>query len=89
MLNHVRRYGNLPDHLDHAVREAVAGGDYGSEAEVVLDALEIWAARRQSASTALEALRAAIRAGEESGPDIPAEQVFADLRARIRRKHAA
>ncbi|WP_435656254.1 hypothetical protein [Brucella pituitosa] len=30
----------------------------------------------------LEALREAIRAGVESGPAIPAEVVFADLRAR-------
>jgi antitoxin ParD1/3/4 len=33
-----------------------------------------------------EALRTAIRAGLDSGPDIPADQVFAELRARYTAK---
>lgn len=34
----------------------------------------------------LEALRDAIRAGLDSGPGIPADQVFAELRARLHRQ---
>jgi antitoxin ParD1/3/4 len=33
----------------------------------------------------LEALREAVRTGDESGPDVPADEVFAELRQLIAR----
>jgi antitoxin ParD1/3/4 len=37
----------------------------------------------------LEALREAVRIGDESGPDIPADEVFAELRQMIAARRAA
>ena len=41
-----------------------------------------WTPNRDTESRELEALRDAIKAGLDSGPGIPADEVFAELRAR-------
>ena len=50
------------------------------------EALREWTRRRDVERQDLEALRAAIRAGLDSGPGLPADQVFAELRARYAAK---
>ncbi|WP_172331816.1 type II toxin-antitoxin system ParD family antitoxin [Mangrovicoccus sp. HB161399] len=72
----------MPTELAEVLRRAVAGGEYASASEVVREALRDWTRNRDAERLELEALRDAIKAGLESGPGIPAEQVFADLRAR-------
>ncbi len=76
----------MPAELAETLRQTVAGGEYASTSEVVREALREWTRRRDAERQDLEALRAAIRAGLDSGPALPADQVFAELRARYAAK---
>jgi antitoxin ParD1/3/4 len=64
------------------LQAAVKSGAYASNSEVVRDALRLWEEREERREASLEALRAEIRAGMESGPAIPADEVFARLEAK-------
>ncbi len=72
----------MPAEMAETLRRTVAGGEYASTSEVVREALREWTRARDAERRALDALRAAIRAGLDSGPGLPADQVFAELRAR-------
>ena len=76
----------MPAELAETLRQTVAGGEYASTSEVVREALREWTRRRDVERQDLEALRVAIRAGLDSGPALPANQVFAELRARYAAK---
>ena len=76
----------MPAELAETLRQTVAGGEYASTSEVVREALRDWTRRRDVERQDLEALRAAIKAGLDSGPALPADQVFAELRARYAAK---
>ena len=76
----------MPAELAETLRQTVAGGEYASTSEVVREALREWTRRRDAERQDLEALRVAIRAGLDSGPALPADQVFAELRARYAAK---
>jgi antitoxin ParD1/3/4 len=69
----------LPLDLVTTVKKAVASGDYASTSEVIRDALRDWKRKRQIADIEQDELRQLIREGMESGPSIPAEDVFARL----------
>lgn len=71
--------------MAETLRQTVAGGEYASTSEVVREALRDWTRRRDAERQDLEALRAAVKAGLDGGPGIPADQVFAELRARYAR----
>ena len=72
----------MPSDMAETLRQTVAGGEYASTSEVVREALRDWTRSRDAERRDLEALRDAIKAGLDSGPGIPADQVFAELRAR-------
>lgn len=76
----------MPSDMAEILRQTVAGGEYASTSEVVREALRDWTRHRDAERRDLEMLRAAIRAGLDSGPGIPADQVFAELRARYATK---
>jgi len=78
----------LPAEMAATLRQTVAGGEYASTSEVVREALREWARHRDAERRDLQALREAIRAGDESGPGIPAGEVFAELRALIGERRA-
>ncbi|MDN5939316.1 MAG: type II toxin-antitoxin system ParD family antitoxin [Salinisphaera sp.] len=71
----------MPVEMAETLRQTVAGGKYASASEVVREALRDWTRNRDAERRDLEMLRAAIKAGLDSGPAIPADQVFAELRA--------
>jgi len=81
----------MPAEMAGVMRSAVDAGEYASVSEIVREALRDWSRRRLDDQTALAALREAIRDGDESGPDIPASEVFAEMRAMVaeRRLQAA
>ena len=79
----------LPAEMAATLRQTVAGGDYASTSEVVREALREWTRQRDAERRDLEALREAIRIGLDSGPSIPAEDVYAQLHAIIAERRAA
>jgi antitoxin ParD1/3/4 len=76
----------VPSEMAAILRHSVEGGEYASTSEIVREALREWTRRRDSELRDLEALREAIKVGLDSGPGIPAEEVFAELRARYMAK---
>lgn len=76
----------MPSDMAETLRQTVAGGEYASASEVVREALRDWTRNRDAERRALEVLRAAIKAGLDSGPGLPADKVFAELRARYAAK---
>lgn len=58
---------SLGDHFEQFIETQVDSGRYGSRSEVVREALRELERREQH----LEALRAALRQGEQSGPHQP------------------
>lgn len=79
----------VPAEMAALLRQTVAGGEYASTSEVVREALRDWTRRRDAEQRELAALRDAIRAGIDSGPTIPAEEVYAELHAIIAERRAA
>ena len=78
----------VPAEMAATVRQAVSGGDYASTSEVVREALRDWTRHHDAERRELDALREAIRAGLDSGPSIPAEEVYAELHAIIAERRA-
>ncbi|MFT8775121.1 MAG: ribbon-helix-helix protein, CopG family [Gluconacetobacter liquefaciens] len=78
----------VPSAMAAILRQSVDGGEYASTSEVVREALREWMRRRDTDRRDLDTLREAIRLGDESGPSIPAETVFAELRDVIARRRA-
>lgn len=74
----------LGEHFEAFVKAQIQQGRYDSVSEVVCDGLRVLEERERYRAMKLEALRNEIQKGIDSGPGIPAEEVFADLRARIR-----
>ncbi len=72
----------MPAELAAVVRKTVEAGEYASTSEVIREALREWHRSRDEELRDLTALRAAIKAGFDSGQGIPAEDVFAELKAR-------
>ncbi len=76
----------LTPELGHAVRDAVATGDYASASEVIRDALREWTARRELRAAKLADLKAAVQAGIDSGvarEREPMEEFLARNRRRL------
>lgn len=78
----------VPSEMAAILRQSVDGGEYASTSEVVREALREWMRRRDTDRRDLDALREAIRLGDESGSSVPAETVFAELRDVIARRRA-
>lgn len=74
---------SLGEHFDGFVKRQVRSGRFASASEVVREGLRLMEEREAEREARLEALRAEIARGRDSGPGIPAEEVFADLRSRI------
>ena len=81
---------SLPHDMVESINDAVESGDYATVSEVVRDALRRWESDRahdQAIKTyGLERLRQMVQEGIDSGPSIDAEEVFAQVRARLEQK---
>jgi antitoxin ParD1/3/4 len=72
----------LPADMIGIVRGAVAAGEYASTSEAIREALRDWTLKRRRLELELSELRQLIREGLESGPSIPADQLFNRLKAK-------
>ena len=68
--------------FDRFVGRLLKSGRYNSKSEVIREGLRLLEQREQTRAMQIEELRKAFRAGIESGPQIPAEKVFARLEAK-------
>lgn len=81
-------YLSLPDDLAAEISAAVGRGEYASERDAVLGAVEEWRAQRQADAIGVEELRRLVQEGIESGPG--RFESFEDIRAEARRRfHSA
>ena len=80
---------SLTPELERIVREQVESGRYRSSGEVVREALLLLEERERARAQREEELRREIQKGIDSGPPIPAEEVFARLRAKYEAMAAA
>ena len=79
----------LPAEMAASLRQTVEGGQYASTSEIIREALREWAQKRDDDRRDLDALREAVRFGDESGSDIPAGEVLAELRQLIAKRRAS
>jgi antitoxin ParD1/3/4 len=78
----------IPANVAEDLRRSVASGRYASSSDIVREALDEWSLRRGDEVRSLRKLREAVRLGDESGPDIPADEVFAEISDLISRREA-
>lgn len=74
---------SLGPYFEEYVRRKVRSGGYAFESEVAREGLGLMEQRDREREARLEALRATLLAGRESGPGIAADRVFAAARTRI------
>ena len=73
----------IGDHFEAFIKDQIQQGRYASASEVVRDGLRALEEREQLRALKLQALRAEIQRGADSGACIPAKKAFADVRKRI------
>ena len=78
----------VPSDVAAALKRSVADYGFESEGQVVDIAMRDWIASQRSEENRLARLRALVDEGDTSGPSIPAENVFAELRARLTERQA-
>jgi antitoxin ParD1/3/4 len=71
--------------FDRLVGRLLKSGRYNSKSEVIREGLRLLEAREQTRAIQLQELRKAFREGIESGPGIPAEEVFDRLEAKYKK----
>ena len=75
----------LGEKFDRFVARLLRSGRYNSKSEVIREGLRLLEDREKTRAMQIEELRKAFRAGIESGPRIPAEQLFDRLEAKYAR----
>ncbi len=73
----------IGEHFETFIKTQIQQGRYASASEVIRDGLRALEDREKFRAMKLDALRAEIQKGADSGASIPAETVFAEVRARI------
>ena len=73
----------LPHDMVEAIRAAVDSGDYATTSEVIRDAVRDWRLKRRVEAMDMEDLRRLVQEGIDSGPSVPADEVFAKLRTKF------
>jgi len=83
----VRFSVDLPSDLVTDMRKAVQSGDFASESEMIRQLWEAWRGGVEFEGAELEEVRAAVAEGiadADAGRVVDAEEVHAELRARIK-----
>ena len=75
----------LDDRFERFIEDQIASGRYKSATEVVSTALRLLEERENRRNARLEEIRRELRVGIESGPSVPAEEVFTRLEEKYRR----
>lgn len=73
----------MPEEMAARLRAAVERGDYATTSEVVREALRGWGDEQEKQEARRQWLRSEIEKGL-AGPFYPAEEVFSELRQRVR-----
>ena len=73
----------IGDHFESFIKGQIEQGRYATASEVVRDGLRALEDREQLRAAKLESLRSALQRGANSGPGLPADEVFATARQRI------
>jgi len=76
---------SLGERYEKMMEDLIASGRFNSKSEVLRHGLRMVEESEARYLTELEELREAVRIGMESGPGIPAEEVFADVEAHVAR----
>lgn len=76
---------SLGERYEKMMEDLIASGRFNSKSEVLRHGLRMVEESEARYLTELDELREAVRIGMESGPGIPAEEVRARLKARIRK----
>jgi len=63
-------------HFESFIRQKIESGRYSSASEVIRDALRLLEEQEELRETQIKTLRQQIQEGRESGPGIPADEVF-------------
>lgn len=72
----------IGDYFESFIKSQLASGRYASASEVVRDALRLLEEHEKLRQIRLGELRRLIAEGVDSGPGVPAEEVFARLEAK-------
>ena len=75
----------LGERYEKMMEDLLASGRYNSKSEILRAGLRLVEESEARYLTELEELREAVRIGMESGPGVPAEEVRAHLKERIRK----
>ena len=78
----------LGSQFERFIDKLIKNGRYNSKSEVVREGLRLLLDREQEREAKIAALREAFRQGEESGPPVPADEVFDRLEAKYARMAA-
>jgi antitoxin ParD1/3/4 len=71
-------------HFERFIKQQIENGRYGSASEVVRDALRLLEEHEELREAQLRILREQLKEGINSGPGIPADEVFDRLEAKYR-----
>lgn len=71
-------------HFEDFIRRQIESGRYSSASEVVRDALRLLEEHEELREAQIGKLRQQLQTGRESGPGIPADEVFDRLDAKYR-----
>jgi len=84
----VKKSISVTDQQDNWIKEQIKTGHYGNESEVVRELIRERQLRDQETPAEIEAIRAALIEGEESGfSDRSVDEIWEDARQRHRAKH--
>jgi antitoxin ParD1/3/4 len=84
----VKKSISVTDQQDSWIKAQIKSGHYGNESEVVRELIRERQLRDQETTAEIEAIRAALIEGEESGfSDRSVDEIWEDARQRHRTKH--